>query len=112
MSERRQRPEHAGVSDKNIELAPAFEDCGAKPVERFEILEVARHEGRFASFTPNRIVEFLKRALGACERDHMGARAGEFQSHRAPDAARGARHKGNTAFKRERHEIYSSIARA
>jgi len=60
MSERRQRPEHAGIAYKN-RACPAFEDGGAKPVERLEILEVARNEGRFASLAPNRIVEFLKR---------------------------------------------------
>ena len=106
MGKRRHRPEHAGIANENIELAPAFENRGAEAVERLEILEVARHQGRFASRAPDRIVEFLERALGAGERDHMGARAGKLQSHRAPDAARGARHQGDAAFKRKRHGDY------
>ncbi len=90
MGERRQRPEHAGVADECVELAPALEERGAEPVERVEIGEVAGNERRFAAQRANLVVEFFKRALGARERDDMRAASGELQRQRAADAARRA----------------------
>ena len=64
MAEGGYRPQRAGVADENIELAPAREDRRAEPVERVEILDVARHQGRGRSaFRADRIVEVLERAL-------------------------------------------------
>ena len=51
-------------------------------------VEVQRDQGRArAGQEPDLVVEFLQRALGAADGDHVGAGAGERQGRGAADAA-------------------------
>ena len=105
VAERRHRPEGAGVADENVELAPALVRIArAEPVERIEILDVARHQGRLAAVRADCIVEIFERALGAGQRDDVGAGPGELKGDGAADAARGARHEGDAALKGSWHD--------
>ena len=99
MRERRDRAEHAGIADENVEPAPALMDRPAEPVERVVIPEIAGDQRRRRLVgRPQRadgVVEFLQRALGAGEGDDMHTLGGQRQRYSAADAARGAGHDGD-----------------
>ena len=97
MGNRRQRPENPGVADQNVELAPALVNRGAEAVEGLEILDVAGNQRRLAAQLADGVVQFLERALGAGQRDDMGAAPRQLERDGAADAARGAGDKSNAA---------------
>ena len=49
MAERRERAEHAGIADQDVELAVALVERGAEPVDAVVVLQVERHERRRAA---------------------------------------------------------------
>ena len=105
MVQRRQRAEHAGVADENVETAPAPKQRLAEPIDRRMIPEIAGDQGRRVFGAGARgadfVVEFLERALRARESDDMRALGRQGQRHGAADAARGAgdeRNAGSESF--------------
>ena len=99
MRERRQRAEHAGIAEKGVEPAPAFEDREAEPIERGEILEVERHERCGAAGLLDFVVDFFQRADRARHEDHMRAGRRQRQSRRASNAARSAGDERNAVWR-------------
>ena len=111
--QRRQDAENAGVADEGVEPAPASIERLAQPVDR-------RHgrAGRAARAWPGSprraeradlVVELLERALGARERDDMGAGAREGERRRAANAAGGARSPGRLGLTRHFRGVQSTL---
>ena len=100
MGERRQRAEHAGIGDEDVELAPALVDRPAEPVERGIIGDVARHQRGGRAGRADRVVELLERALGPRQCDHMRAGPRQLDRHGTADAARGAGDDGDAVGER------------
>ena len=69
---------------------------------RAEFLE--RYATRLEAKAADLVVQRLKTALGARQRNHMGALAGKLHRHSAANAARGACDEGNAILKNKRHE--------
>ena len=100
MVQRRQDAEHAGVADEGVEPAPASIERLAQSVDRRMVAQIERHErGRVlhaGAERANLVVELLERALGARQRDDMGAGAREGDRRRAANAAGGAGHQNDS----------------
>jgi hypothetical protein len=94
MSQRRQRPEDAGVADEHVELAPALVDGGAQGIDLVVGLEVEREQRGAAATGPYLVVDLLERAGGAADQDQMCAFLGVGQRHGSPHAAGGPRDQG------------------
>ncbi len=90
VAERRERPEHAGIADQNVEPLVALVERGAEPHDAVVVLEVERHQRGRAADGADRVVELFQPADRARDRDHMRARARERERGRVADAARGA----------------------
>ena len=90
MADRRQWPQHTGIADQHIELAPTLGNMCAQTVERIAIGQVERHAGRFAVGFCDEVVKFFQRALRAPQHQHMRAFSRQCLRHRPANAARRA----------------------
>ncbi len=90
VGDRRQRAEHPGIGDQDVEPAMALEDHAAQPVDGVEIGEIEGRQRRFAAGRAHRVVGLLQPAGGTAEQDQPGALGGEAPRHRGTDAARRA----------------------
>src|SRR5687768_9256062 len=102
MAERGKLPEHAGIGEQHVELAPALEDRLAEPVDSRIVLDIERYKRGGAAELADGVVQFLQPADGARHGNHVGAGRREALRSLVADAARSARDDGDSAGKRLR----------
>ncbi len=90
MAERGDDAQNTGIGDENVQLAPAFENRSAQPVDCLHVCDVEGNEGRRAACRLNGIVQFFKAAHRACTGNHMRTGFGERQCREIADTTRRA----------------------
>ena len=85
-----ERPQHTGIADHQVELAPTLGNAGPQAVKRIAIGDVHRHAGRFATGFFDEVVKFFQRALCAPEHQHMRALGRQCFGHGPAKTARRA----------------------
>ena len=95
--------ENAGIANHNVDLAVTLMQCGAEARDAVEVAEVERHQRGLSPGRIDVVVEFLKSADGAGDRDHMRAGLGERERGGVADATRGTGDEGNAGSERRCH---------
>jgi hypothetical protein len=97
--QRRQRTEHAGVGDEDVEPPPAPIESLAEPIDRVVVLEIEGDQSGAVGIAgiggSDLVVQRFQRPLGSRHRDDVNALRGQGQRRRAPDPSRGAGDHGD-----------------
>src|SRR3569832_1407364 len=100
MVERRQRPEHAGIADHDVELAVALVDREREARDAVRILHVDRYQRGRAADGLDAVVELFEPARGARDSDDMGAGLRQLHGYLRADSTRRAGDKRDAVLER------------
>ena len=97
MREGRQRTEHGGIGDQNIEPLESLEESRAEGVDLVAISQVHGHERRGSPERADLVVGLFEASPGPREEDQVGAFPGIGASDTAANAARRTGDERDTA---------------
>src|SRR4029078_6645075 len=106
MTERREYAERTSIAEKGVEPAPAVEDRLAETVERLEIAQAQRYQGRAAASLFHGIIGFLEPTDRARNENDMGTGTSEANRRRAADATRCAGYERDFILERFGHRCH------
>ena len=98
VTERRERAEHAGGGDQNVDRRKSLHQARTQRVDLRSMGEVERHQRSAAAGRTQVVVQLLKGALRAGDRDDMGAAPASARAAARPMAARGPGHQCDAAI--------------
>ena len=110
MTERRHHTEHPGRAEQHVEPTPALVDRRAEAIDRRQVFEIDRHQGRRAAPGANLVVQFLQPPDSTGDGNDMGARLGQAKRGGTADAARCASDDGDPSEQWLRHPALATCA--